>query len=141
MAHSPVALDLGRPGQALKPMPLEPERELEQLVNNVNLDKESLGWFAPQVGEERAQWELCFTFDAERAGHGAVYFGCGGPLAEAGEQDGSELDTFMRLCESNGEISPAVRWQFGPGHEQACSEPLSVQVRRAVCPAATAAST
>jgi hypothetical protein len=139
MAHSPVALQqhgglahqgLGRAfgssrshGGAM----LEPEREVEQLVNHVNLDKESLAWFAPKAGEESVEWELCFTFDAERPGHGAVYFGCGGPLSEAGDQ--AELDAFLRRCETNGEISPAVRWAFQPGHEQACTESLKVQVR------------
>jgi hypothetical protein len=56
-----------------------------------------------------------------------VYFGCGGPLAEAGAQ--AEIDPFLRRCETNGEIAPAVRWRFEPGYAQACNRSLSVQVR------------
>eukprot|EP01043_Picozoa_sp_COSAG02_P066461 COSAG02_NODE_10354_length_1961_cov_2.634264_3_plen_80_part_00 len=55
-----------------------------------------------------------------------MYFGCGGPLAEAGER--TEIDPFLRRCESNGEIAPAVRWRFDPGHAQTCTGSLSVQV-------------
>ena len=128
LAHSPVAMRPERPGQFARGLRLlEPEREVEQLVNRVNLDKESLAWFSPKASDERAEWQLCFTFDAERSGHGAVYFGCGGPLAEAGER--TEIDPFLRRCESNGEISPAVRWRFEPGHGQTCTESLSVHVR------------
>ena len=128
LAHSPGAMptDMAKFSRS-RGLRLEPEREVEQLVNHVNLDKESLAWFSPQASHERAEWQLCFTFDAERPGCGAVYFGCGGPLAEAGDQ--TEIDPFLRRCEMRHEIAPAVRWRFEPGCGQQCTKSLSVQVR------------
>ena len=141
-AHSPNVqpLVLRRDGDFAKSLAEpEPEPELapamEQVVSNVHLDTETLNFSSTSAAhaDGRPEWELGFTFDAEREGTAAVYFGCGGPLAVAGDLHEAETDAFLRECEASGEISAAVRWEFAPGHGQRCPESLAVEVRLCAC--------